>query len=120
MDHPNFPLSVLPAVLFSSLGGVDGGIFHRVTMTSMTGNWYLPITHSQAIIVGLVILEIFIFRYLQILPLNFSKLIESGVLLQTVVSKKKRKKRQTTMKTELDRSLQVLEKLLTVTKLVKK
>jgi hypothetical protein len=42
-------------LLFS---GLSEGIFSRVTMTSMTGNWYQPLTPVETLLVGLVVLQV--------------------------------------------------------------
>ncbi|ODM98445.1 hypothetical protein Ocin01_08231 [Orchesella cincta] len=81
---PFLALSLLP------VENVEGGIFSRITMTSMTSAWYLPLSHFEALFVGLAILEIMVMRYFLILPLDVTKLIEDGTLLQTSVSRKKR------------------------------
>lgn len=49
---PLIALSLLP------VGNVNGWVFTRITMTSMTGKWYLPLTHFEALLVGLVVLEV--------------------------------------------------------------
>lgn len=53
--------SIAATLLFSQ--NVEGGIFSRITMTSMTGAWYKTITPFEAILVGLVILEVTVLIY---------------------------------------------------------
>ncbi|OXA60586.1 uncharacterized protein LOC110845122 [Folsomia candida] len=98
------------------VGGAEGGIFHRITMTSMTSAWYLTIGKFEAIIVGLLILEIFVLRYLLILPLDYTKWIEQGILLQTAVSKRKRKKRflNSVSENDFDENVKLIDSMLTV------
>ncbi|CAL8112773.1 unnamed protein product [Orchesella dallaii] len=93
---PLLALSLLP------VENAEGGIFSRITMTSMTSAWYLPITHFEALFVGLALLEIFVMRYFLILPLDITKLIEDGTLLQTSVSRKKRMTRESYYKDVLE------------------
>lgn len=52
------PAAFLFSYFLLPVQNVEGGVFSRITMTSMTSAWYLKLTHFEAVLVGLVVLQV--------------------------------------------------------------